>query len=197
MKTILFNPFKKYQENTLLAIGIVATLLGSFIGYIFFTRFDGAIDLHFTPDINLWQPFIDNSINIATLFVVLFVLAKYHNKKTRAVDILNAVLIARIPYYLVPFLNINNTISRATDQMMAIVGDTININMAAIPLSSLLIISLFALIALAALVWYIILLFNGYKIASNAKGSLTILFFCLALILAEILTKVIIVNFPY
>ncbi|WP_047419775.1 hypothetical protein [Cellulophaga sp. Hel_I_12] len=197
MKTILFNPFKKYQENTLLVIGIIATLLGSLVAYIFFARFDGAIDLHFTPDINLWQPFIDNSINIATLFVVLFVLAKYHNKKTRAVDILNAVLIARIPYYLVPLLNINNTISKATDQMMAIVGDTININMAVIPVSSLIIISVFALISLVALVWYIILLFNGYKIASNAKGGLTILFFCLALILAEIMTKVIIVNFPY
>ncbi len=197
MKTILFNPFKKYQENTLLGIGIPATIIGSLLAYAFYVRFDGAFDLHFATDINLWQPFIDNSVNIAIVFLALFFLAKYHNKKTRAVDILNAVLIARIPYYLVPLLNINNTISKATDQMMAIVGDTININVAAIPVSSLIIISLFALISLVALVWYIILLFNGYKIASNAKGGLTILFFCLALILAEIITKVIIVNFPY
>lgn len=197
MKTILFNPFKKYQENTLLIVGVLATLIGSLLAYFFYVRFDGAIDLHFTSEINLWQPFIDNFINIASVFIVLFLLSKYQNKKTRAVDILNAVLISRIPYYLLPLLNINNTISGATEQMMTIAGDTININIEAIPMNALIIISLFALISFLALVWFIILLFNGYKIASNAKGNKQILFFALALILGEIITKAIILSIPY
>lgn len=197
MKTILFNPFKKYQENTLLIVGVLATFIGSFTAYSFYARFDGAIDLHFTSEINLWQPFIDNFINIASVFIVLFLLSKYQNKKTRAVDILNAVLISRIPYYLLPLLNINNTISGATEQMMTIAGDTINIKIEAIPMNALIIISLFALISFLALVWFIILLFNGYKIASNAKGNKQILFFALALILGEIITKAIILSIPY
>lgn len=197
MKTLLINPFKKYQENTLLSIGIAATIIGSLLAYVFFVRFDGAIDLHFTPDINLSQPFIDNSINIITVFLILFLLAKYHNKKTRAIDILNAVLIARIPFYLLTLLNINNTISTTTEQMMLVVEDAIQINMAAMPMNAIIILSIFGLLSLGALVWSIFLLYNGYKIASNNKENKNIVFFFLALIVAEIITKIIIINFPY
>lgn len=197
MKTILFNPFKKYQENTLLGIGVAATIIGSLLAYAFYVRFNGAFDLHFAPDINLWQPFIDNSINIAIVFLVLFLLAKYHNQKTRAIDILNAVLIARIPFYLVALMNINNTISRAIEQMMSVVDNTIQINMTAIPIDAIIILSIFGLITFLAFVWFIVLLYNGYKIAANAKGGKTMLFFALALILAEIITKAIIIIVNY
>lgn len=197
MKTILFNPFKKYQENTLLIVGLLATLLGSFLGYLFFARFDGAIDLHFTPDINLWQPFIDNSINTITVFFTLFVIAKYQNNKTRTIDILNAVLISRIPYYLLPLFNINNFISGATEQMVAIAGESIQINLSAIPVNAVIIITIFGLFSLLFLIWSITLLFNGYKIAAHAKGGKSILLFALALLVAEIITKVVVFNVPY
>ena len=58
--------------------------------------------------------------------------------------------------------------------------------------SSLMIVIGFGLISILFLVWYIALLFNGFKVASNAKGKTPIVLFILSIILAEVLSKVLI-----
>jgi hypothetical protein len=190
MKTLLFNPFEKYAESRLLIFGILITLVGSYLGYLFQGRFDGVVDLHFIPSTTLFEPLIDNAINIFSLFLLLFILGKYINNKTRAVDILTPVMMARLPFYLLTFTNYQNLISGATDRLV----DSIDLKNMPTELnmetSDMVIITLFSGLSILFLVWFVILLFNGFKTATNSRGIKNKLLFAGAIILAEVLSKI-------
>ncbi len=197
MKTLLLNPFKKYQENKLVIIGILATLLGSIIAYIFSARFDGVIDIHFVSSINLWQPFIDSFINISLLSLILFALGKYINKKTRFIDILNSSLLSRVPFYVVPFFNIGTTMQKINTTLLETLKTDKVPDLSNIPLSFIITLFIFSIVSILLLVWSIAILFNGYKVSTNAKGVKSTILFFVALLIAEVLSKIIMINLPY
>lgn len=190
MKTVFFNPFEKYAENKLLIFGLLITLIGSYLGYLFQGRFDGVIDLHFVPSTTLSEPFIDNIINIVSLFLVLFILGKYINNKTRVIDILTPILIARFPLYLLTFSNYQNFISDASQRLIASIDLQNMPSDLNLDTSDMVITLLFAVLSILFLIWFIILLFNGFKVATNSRGIKNNLLFAGAIILAEILSKI-------
>ena len=63
--------------------------------------------------------------------------------------------------------------------------------------SELVMLLLFTGISLLFLVWFVILLFNGFKVATNSKGIKHNLLFAGAILLAEILSKILISNLNY
>jgi|TARA_B110000240_G_scaffold65364_1_gene74535 hypothetical protein len=186
MKILLFKPFEKYSEKTLLLVGILFTLLGSFFGYVFNIRFDGVIDVHIVTNSLPYQALLDNLVNIFCLVLFLYISSKYINKKTRLIDIINTALVARAPFYLMPFFNINGVIQKASDDVIQFANPEL---ISQISSSNLCILIVFGIIAILFLVWYISLLFNGIKVASNAKGKTPIILFIISLLLAEILSK--------
>lgn len=192
MKSILFKPFEIYSERKLLIIGAIVTILGSIIASYFNVRYDGVIDLHFVENTTLHQPFIDNIINIIAIFIPLFIVGKLINNKTRIIDIITVILISRIPFYIVPLFNINNIIFNATKKLL-----NLNTNKGIAQVTSIewLIIIMSAVLAITALIWLITLLYNGYKIATNAKGKKTVFLFIVGLLLAEIVSKIFITKF--
>ncbi|HLW14478.1 MAG TPA: YIP1 family protein [Flavobacteriaceae bacterium] len=189
MRTLLFKPFERYSEKTLLLVGICFTVIGSFLGSIFHSRFDGVLDMHVVSSAPFYQVLIDNLINVFCLVLFLFLAAKYINRKTRLIDILTASMVARIPYYLVAFGNINGIVGKASDDVMLLVNPEM---IGEVTTSSLLIVLGFGLLSILFLVWYLVLLFNGFKVASNAKGKQPIILFILSILLAEVLSKVLI-----
>ena len=191
MKILLFKPFEKYSEKTLLLVGIFFTLLGSFFAYVFNIRFDGVIDVHIVPTSLPYQALLDNLVNIFCLVLFLYISSIYINKKTRLIDIVNAALVARAPYYLLPFFNINGVIQKATNNVIQFANPEL---ISQISSSNLCILIVFGIIAILFLVWYISLLFNGIKVASNAKGKTPIILFIISLLFAEVLSKFLIVQ---
>jgi hypothetical protein len=193
MKKILMHPFEKYSENTLLLVGILALALGSVMGYYCNARFDGVIDLHFVKAVGAYEPLLDLVVTVGVTAVMLFALGKYHNPKTRLIDLVNTVLIAKIPFYLLTIFNGNGMIFDASEKIMKSVQE----NVLNLPdFSILLPILIFSLITLAALVLSIVLLFQGFKVATNAKGNKSVFGFVLALLLAEIISKIAISYLP-
>lgn len=196
-KRLLINPFETVSEKKLLLFGIVATLLASYLAFLLNGRFDGAIDLHFTENVSTLQPLIDNAINFASLFVFLFGAGKIINSKTRAVDIATPILVAKTPYYILLLFNINNFMYEASLSLVSAIQPE---NPTAIPdfdTGTLAIVSLFALISLAFLVWFFALLYFGFKTATNGKTIAHKLYFIGAIILAEILSSFLISNINY
>ncbi len=187
MKVLLFNPFVKYSEKQLLFAGILITVLGSLLGYYCSARFDGVLDMHISSTATLTTAFTDNAINIASLFIPLYLTARYINTKTRIVDILCTILIARLPVYLV-------TLSNVTGFMLQIekkidISNPLSINLEPVEMVLLIVTGI---ISLAFLVWYVALLYNGFKVACNAKTVKHNILFPVALLLAEIVSKIII-----
>lgn len=192
-KTLL-NPFERYSERTLLIVGVIGIILGSLIAFAFNGRYDGVVDLHFSKDVSLAQPFIDNAINVACLFLPLLLLGKFINGKTRVIDILTAILIARIPYYVLPVFNANGFMQRVTDEITRSIGQESQDAMPQLGSMDNILMLLFAAVSILALIWMVIILFNGFKTATNLKTVGHKVLFAVALIVAELLSKIIILK---
>ena len=188
---ILFNPFDKFSERPLILFGLSATVLLSMTGAYFNARFDGVIDLHFSMPTFFMDTLMDNAVNIVVLSLALFTLGKFRNNKTRFVDVFSASLIARLPYYLLPFFNWNNTILNESEKLMQQFA-TVQPGMAPqFDTMQMLTLVLFAGVSIVFLAWFIYLLYQGYKVATNAKGAAEVVLFGVSLISAEVISKLI------
>lgn len=191
MKTILFNPFQKYSDTVLLISGLCFSAIGVLLGFAFNARFDGFIDLHFTQNTTFFQPLSDTIINAFYGTIVFFIIGKVINKKTRIIDILTTCLIAKAPLYLIAFFNINHLMYNATLKMMSMTTiEKIN----SISTIDITIVMVSAVIMIPILIWVFVLLFNGFKTATNAKGIKHTLLFILGVILSEIISKILITH---
>ncbi len=185
MKT-LYNPFEIYSEKKLLIAGILFTILGSFLAIMFNGRYDGMLDFHFYP-VDRYEPFTDNLLAIGCSVLVFFCLGKIINKKTRFIDMLTTSIIARFPLYLLPFFNINNVMIETSDEILNMVSAG---NESNFETSNIFLLGVFSMILILCIIWFFILLWNGFRIATNAKGMKHILFFVLAIIIGEVISKV-------
>ena len=188
---ILFNPFDKFSERPLILFGLSATVLLSMTGAYFNARFDGVIDLHFSMPTFFMDTLMDNAVNIVVLSLALFTLGKFRNNKTRFVDVFSASLIARLPYYLLPFFNWNNTILNESEKLMQQFATVQPGMVPQFDTMQMLTLVLFAGVSIVFLAWFIYLLYQGYKVATNAKGAVEVVLFGVSLIGAEVISKLI------
>lgn len=189
MNKLFLNPFVKLSESKQSFFGLSFLIIGSLLGYLFQARFDGVIDLHFVENITFTQPFLDNIINTSTLTLFLFLLGIYVNPKTRFWDILNTSLIARIPFYLMPFFNISNYMMDITDSLLVSIETPNNQLFETVSPISMIVVFIFALLSLLFLVVFGVLLWNGFKVATNAKSTKSIILFIICILLSEITSK--------
>jgi hypothetical protein len=187
MKTILFKPFERYSERMLIAVGLIFVVPVVIAGAALDVRFDGVLDLHFAPESSVKAVAIDLAVDFIALFVLLFAAAKWINRKTRAVDILSTVLVAKIPMYLPMFFNAGGKLTVIGEEIMeqAKAGQS-----PALSAGNIALLVVFIVLVLLFMVWSVALLYNGYKTAANAKGAKAVLLFIGALLLAEIASKV-------
>ena len=189
MKALIFNPFEKISEKKLLLIGITSMLVGAILGYLFNARYDGVFDLHFEKSTSYFIALLDILISVSTTCLLLLAVGKYTNPKTRFIDIFNTCSMAKIPFYVLTLFNINNWIYYSSAKLV----ESLQQNLMKMPsLSEFVPVLLFSLLTILGLVLSVILLFNGYKVATNAKGTKSIGLFVVALFLSEIFSKIII-----
>jgi len=189
MKALIFNPFEKISEKKLLLIGITSMLVGATLGYLFNARYDGVFDLHFEKNTSYFNALLDILISVSTTCILLLAVGKYTNPKTRFIDIFNTCSIAKIPFYVLTLFNINNWIYYSSEKLV----ESLQHNLMKMPsLSEFVPVLLFSMLTILGLVLSALLLFNGYKVATNAKGTKSIGLFVVALFLAEIFSKIII-----
>jgi hypothetical protein len=148
------------------------------------------------PEVAWCEPFLDNIINLVCVLVPLFLLGQYINRKTRLIDLLIAFLISRIPYFVLPLFNINSYMRGITEEITRSIGQEATGNPMSYdfhmgPMDTFLIM-VFGVLSILAMIWSITLLYNGFKTATNAKTVGHKVLFALALILAEVLSKVVI-----
>ncbi|NQY28348.1 MAG: hypothetical protein HRT69_02645 [Flavobacteriaceae bacterium] len=192
MKTLLFKPFERYSEQKLLITGVIATLIGALVTNLLNCKFIGVLKMTFIEGTSIGQSILDNIIILSCLILFLFLAGKYIYKKTRLIDIIVTALVAFIPLYLLPVFNINDTIKIATENILKYASSELANQ---IPLENLTPLVIFGFFTLAILVWFITLLYNGFKTASNAKGTKAMVVFGIALILADTTSRVLIHYF--
>lgn len=168
MFKIALNPFEKFSEKQLFVFGTLFLFIGSYLGYLFNTQFDSISHIYFKDNTLLIKSIIQNLVLTFLLSIALFALGKYFNKKTRFIDILNVSLISRIPFYLLTLLNINNVNKTITNKLIKNLDQVQNLQFST---SEYLFLFITSIIGITILIWFAIVLWNGFKTATNAKTN--------------------------
>jgi hypothetical protein len=190
MKTYLFNPFLKIAGAKAFFLGLAFVLLSSLTAGLFYGRYDGILDMHFVTEKSFISPLLDNLVNISCLTIIFYLNAVIlKGFRTRFIDILGTMTLARAPLFLMPLANIGNKfneigISLTENTNPNVLNDIVMENIV------LLIIT--GVISIGILVWYVALLWKAYTVSSNVKGATAIISFIIGLLAAEVLSKIII-----
>lgn len=187
------NPFLILSDRQLGFLAMFSTVLGILFAVLFHARFDGCLDLHFVQTSSISIVVLELSVSVFLLVIILFLVGKFSNPKTRFLDILLVVLIARLPIYLLIFKNIGNyTFNKISELENILLHAKGNFSNVSSWIEQYLMFLLFtSIIGLLAMVYFFILLFNGYQTATNIKKTKHIIWFIIAVIVAEIISKII------
>lgn len=187
MKTLLFNPFTRYSEHPLFLFGLITAIAGVVFASLTNTYYDGVLDTHFGKDVSLKTAAFQSLINSVSIVLVFYPVGKWINSKTRLIDIFNLSLIVKIPAYFMMPLNINNWAYSKTEPLIEAISNPFNLQFTPEMILFLILSSILAILVFA---WLIVLLYNGFKVATNLKGTRHIIMFIIAIIVAEVVSKV-------
>ncbi|KQT26209.1 hypothetical protein ASG22_05935 [Chryseobacterium sp. Leaf405] len=183
-KTI-FNPFLKFDEKILLAVGIIVFAINIF-GCYYSESVNDSI-FHYSPlgkNQDIWDIVKTNGLSYISAIVILFILGKILNGKTRPIDIINTVLVSQIP--LVIMLPVNGL------PFYKAASSSITENMAHpenIPIQNMAIVSIWGFITLIFLIYSIVLYYNGFKTATNIKKWQHIVLFAFVSIVWTVISQ--------
>lgn len=165
IEKLLVNPFEDCSERTMLLIGLLTfgcTLAVSYFGNVVF---DGIIQIHMGAT-DGFKIVLGNLSNVLILTLGLFALGKMLYKRVRFIDVLNNVLIARIPILFAGLLTI--PMAAFIPKLDFIGEDPVALMNALRPLD-LVWISIIAIFLLIFIFYFFYLLVVGIKHSVNSK----------------------------
>lgn len=189
---LLINPYERLAGYTSLWMGILIGLGSIVPAYFFNARFDGVLDLHFVSHVTWYKIIVDQLVNMFCLMVVFSIAGLLvKGNSFRVIDVCGTVVFSRFPMILAPFLNATGGFIVLQNSMIKQTGlaglDTMNV--------VFLVVSTIVLLFLV--VWYVTLLYHAYKVSTNVKGWQAIVSFIVAILVAEVFSKVLIYQFTF
>ncbi len=198
--SVMFTPFRIWSGAPVLVFGLVTILTTAMVGWRGGIHADGVLDLHYGPTGPFWLFLLQGLVNWLFLFCLLAVMARWLNPgrwsafgllATQAAarwPLLPASLLMAVPSYRETMAGLNQ---RLTDVPVQESGEVIADTRYMIDAGLALVL---ALPVLAALAWMIWLMFHAYVQSTGLSGQRAFWSFVGALIAAEILSKLFIVN---
>lgn len=187
----LFNPFSKFSEKQLFITGVLCFIINFFA--CFFTKMQMDSIFHFSENENLTltSAFLFITISTLSATIFLFLFALIINKKTRFIDIINTILISQAPNFLILLCikigDINSLAKKLKANTEA--ASTLKLNTL-----HLLPFALYTLIILGITIYGFVLIYNGFKTATNFKKWQHITLFALLLFIFILFHQVYIQN---
>lgn len=183
----VFNPFSKFSEKQLFLIGFLFFIINVVVCFYTSTKMDSIF--HFSPSQNLTltSAFIFVIVCTASAILFLFLLALAFNKKTRFIDIVNTVLLSQAPNFLVLLCIKFSGLETMTKNVNTSNGAVPSLDFNAIAIVPFII---GIVLMLALIVYGFVLIYNGFKTATNLKKGLHIGLFILFLFLFTLFHQV-------
>lgn len=180
---LMFNPFKRIAGWQAFGLGLVFVALMGFLGAKSGVVFDGVIDMHL-KDVTLLQSFVFLGIDIVCLVVVMWITGLLVSKNFRFIDILGTMTLAKAPFVILAIAGFFVDAPELSD----IYKDP-NVIFRSASFVILMVLSL------PVMIWSITLMYNAFKISCDLKGSKLTSSFIIALLISEIISKVLIYLF--
>lgn len=186
----VFNPFERFDEKLLLLIGVLAVVASIAAGYWTNSAFTSIYKISVIENVSLQNIILSTLFSFLIAIVVLFILGKSLNKKTRIIDIINTVLISQL--FLIPLQYLGKMSS------MKIVRKNI-IRYESDPsgtflfMDFLIMISI-SIISITILIYSFTLFYNGFKTATNIKKWQHVVLFCFVSLVSTLLCQILITK---
>lgn len=208
--TWIFNPFEFIAGGQALAAGLIIIVISGVLAAVGNGRFDGVLDFHAGSEVVLWVPIAEGLINWLCMGLILFGLGSlWSQSNVRAIDVLGTQAFARYPYGILALLAMLPGVQAYTSATMAqlkriteegIQSPTALQDLAFPPGISAFEMAqffFFTFMVIVLLVWMIILMYKAFSVSCNLRGAKAIGMFILGLLLAEILSKILILGMSY
>lgn len=179
---LLWNPFTRIAGWQAFWIGIVIVIISTILAHFGGLLFDGALDAHFGILTTMTESLIVMGVSLLTVVLVMYVTGLLIAKNFRFVDILGTMTLARAPFLILAILSLFTTFPEVEE----IMSDP----MIFLDYPSTI---LFMVITVPVIVWYIALLYNGFKVSTGAKGAKLIIGFVVGILVAEAISKLVLI----
>jgi hypothetical protein len=193
MKISIFNPFIRIAGPQALMFGLLAIGLSSWLAFVSNVHFDGVIDIHFGMNKNIYPVYlIEAMIIFFSVTLVFYLLSLFFGKsRARFIDIAGTMSFSRIPLIIIPLFALIFPVDNVTQHYLyKYTGIGSQVDVSSFEISLFFVLMVFVL---AVLIWYITLMYNAFRISCNLKSTPSVLLFIVGLILAEILSKIVLI----
>lgn len=188
----LFNPFRFIAGFQALLLGLVIILLSSFIGSFSNTHFDGVLDVHTGRGAPMWFFLAEGLIDWICMAIPLFFFGLIVSRSAfRMIDVLGTQVLARGPYLIVALVMLPDANRRVLEYIMSKLIKTTPA--AAINPADVLIFGFAMIAVLLMTIWMVALMYRAYAVSCNIKGARAVVTFIVSLIMAEVLSKIVII----
>ena len=195
---LLFHPFVRVAGLQSLLLGLAGIALAGWLGFIQGLHFDGVLDVHVGAHLPWWMSLGEGLINWLSLAALLFIAGKIVSRtRFRAVDLFGTQALARWPMLLVSLICFAPGFHRFSDALMkALLTMTEKPGKLALPPmnADMLVFGVVMLGMLSCTVWMVALMWQSFAHSCNARGGKAVVAFVVSLLLAEVLSKVLIVQ---
>ncbi len=187
----LFNPFRILAGSNALFLGLVIILITAFVGSLSNTHFDGVLDVHTGKEAPTWLFFAESLINWLCMVLFLFLSALLVSRSQwRFIDIVGTQALSRWPTLITALVMLPHANRRFGEYLMSKLGQSGAA--ATINSTDAIIFVIAVIIALLMIIWMVVLMYKAYAVSCNVKGAKAIGTFITSLILAEVVSKVLI-----
>ncbi|RQO42430.1 hypothetical protein DBR39_00720 [Chryseobacterium sp. KBW03] len=189
-KTI-FNPFEKFDEKILLLVGIFTIIVSIAIGYWTETTYTSIYKIDNVKDISLQTTAIITTASFASAIIILFILGKILNNRTRLIDIVNTVLLSQLVLAILQPINKIPFIENAQKTMISYTRHPAE----STPILDISIMMALAMFSILVLIYSIVIYYNGFKTATNIKKWQHIVLFAVVSLVTTLACQIIMSNF--
>jgi hypothetical protein len=189
--TLLFNPFFYIAGLQALGLGLAAILLAALVGSWGNTHFDGVLDTHVGASAPLWFFFAEGIIDWLCLSVVLWICGKIISQTAfRAVDLLGTQALARWPALCISLVALPKAFQRFGNELM----ETLKQDKIQFDTTDAIVFSIIVVAMIPFLCWMVALMYRSFSVSCNVKGGKAIGTFVAGLLIAEVMSKVALVQ---
>ena len=168
----LINPFERIAGWQALAIGVAVMALTAIAGKFNQVAFDGVLDVHTGAAFDFLAAFVMQAVDFLVLFLTMWLTGVCFSKtKLRAIDVAGTMSLARTPML---FLAIVCFLPIAPESLFDVPR-----------------LIVYSFISLFFIIWMLVLMYNAYSVSCHLKGTRAIVSFIGALLVAEIISKLI------
>ena len=174
MEKWLFNPFTYIAGWKALLIGFAFIAITSVVGFFSQIHFDGPLNLHQGLDLQLYMFLLENIIAWLSMVIIFYPFGLILSKSSiRLIDVAGTIALARAPIALTS-LGLLPWFKLMTPTSMYYMP--------------------FNFLYTLPLIWIVVLYYNAYSISCNIKGFKLIASFIAGVCIAEIISKVTVIQ---